>query len=264
MPTREKGGALPIPGVAAKLQAKRDSDPAGLGRPDPAHQKPGEKKLPVSGGASGLQVVVGPEESREYVLTNKEKAYFAGETGTTNTRSYAGLIVELHKFLEGWDLFLGGAALGVRGQERVRAPAEHDARAHRRADRRDGLPLRSENILILTYGLELPRPRRLRASDGHEEHLGGGEAGVRAHWDASARVLALRRTDHARRTKDAGLPGVARHRLRSRGEFVPGSRLPAHHVHDRRGAAHDGDAVPVRAGARSSSSSRGRTASRRT
>ena len=69
----------------------------------------------MTGKRHGLQVVVGPRESREYVLTNKERAYFAGETGTANTRSYAGLIVELHKFLEGWDLLLGGVPLSAWG-----------------------------------------------------------------------------------------------------------------------------------------------------
>ncbi|MCK4512560.1 hypothetical protein KAW64_12525, partial [bacterium] len=55
----------------------------------------------------GLQIVHGPDESREFILTNKMKAYFAGETGHVRERSYRGLTVELHKFLEGWELSLG-------------------------------------------------------------------------------------------------------------------------------------------------------------
>ena len=59
--------------------------------------------------------MTGPKVSREYILTNKERAYYAGETGVTRSRSYSGLVVDLHKYVESWELIVGDTPLASWG-----------------------------------------------------------------------------------------------------------------------------------------------------
>jgi glycogen debranching enzyme len=161
----------------------------------------------VVGRRRGLQVVVRRGESREYVLTNKEKAYFAGETGTTNTRSYEGLIVELHKFLEGWDLLLGDRLLSISGVKNACVLPQSMTREHITDQTTETVFLADEvNVLILTYSSNyrgraafLPRVdiRSIREERTPE---------YETHWDADRSVLALKRTDHAARTLDQDYP----------------------------------------------------------
>ena len=171
------------------------------------YKSPGSKRLPLRGRRQGLQIVVGPRESREYVLTNKEKAYFAGETGTTNTRSYAGLIVELHKFLEGWDLVLGDVPLSSWGLKSACVLPQSMTREYVIEQTTETVFLADhENILLVTY-CSLHRGRasfepRIDIRSIWEE----GQPEYESHWDAERRVLALRRVDHPERTDENDYP----------------------------------------------------------
>ena len=167
----------------------------------------GPSRHAVVGRRRGLQVVVGRGESRAYILTNKQKAYFAGETGTTNTRSYEGLIVELHKFLEGWDLLIGDRLLSASGVKNACVLPQSMTREHIIEQTTETVFLADEiNVLILTYSSNyrgraafLPRfdIRSIREERAPE---------YETHWDADRRVLALRRRDHAERTRDQNYP----------------------------------------------------------
>jgi glycogen debranching enzyme len=167
----------------------------------------GDRRLPIVGKREGLQVVVGRNQSREYILTNKEKAYFAGETGTTNTRSYEGLIVELHKFLEGWDLFLGDVPLSSWGVKSACVLPQSMTREYVIGQTTETVFLAdSENLLVLTYGTN-SRGRaafvpRVDIRSIWEE----GKFEYESQWDADRRVLALRRTDHDARTEKDDFP----------------------------------------------------------
>lgn len=48
---------------------------------------------------------------REYIYTNKVAAHFSGETVGPNSKSYHGLFVSMHEYVESWDFSLGGAPL---------------------------------------------------------------------------------------------------------------------------------------------------------
>jgi len=192
------GGSAPaFQGMATQLQSDRTTH-SGAGVP---------RELPVTGKRSGLQIVVGRGESREYILTNKETAYFAGETGTTTTRSYAGLIVDLHKYLEGWDLLLGDSPVtswGVRNACVLPQSMTREYIVERTIETvflADG-----ENLLIVSFSSNyrgkaafLPRfDIRSIWEEGRPEY--------ETCWDASRQVFALRRTDHAERTGDEDYP----------------------------------------------------------
>ncbi len=176
------------------------------GGPGP-EEAAGPRRHAVVGRRRGLQVVVGRGESREYILTNKQKAYFAGETGTTNTRSYEGLIVELHKFLEGWDILIGDRPLSASGVKNACVLPQSMTREHIIEQTTETVFLADEiNVLILTYSSNyrgratfLPRfdIRSIREERAPE---------YETHWDADRRVLALRRRDHAERTGDQDYP----------------------------------------------------------
>ncbi len=165
------------------------------------------RKLPIVGRREGLQIVVGRRESREYILTNKEKAYFAGETGTTNTRSYEGLIVELHKFLEGWDLLLGDVPLSSWGIKNTCVLPQSMTREYVVGQTTETVFLADrENILILTYSTST-RGRaafvpRVDIRSIWEE----GRFEYESRWDPETRVLALRRIDHPERTEEDDYP----------------------------------------------------------
>jgi len=154
-----------------------------------------------------MQIAVGPSESREFILTNKEKAYFAGETGTTNTRSYEGLIVELHKFLEGWECYLGDTPLSAWGVKSACVLPQSMTReyvveqAAETVFLADGL-----NLLIVTCSTSY----RGRAAFAPRVDIRSiWEEGVpdyETRWDPERRVLAVRRTDHTERTSDEDYP----------------------------------------------------------
>jgi len=166
-----------------------------------------EHRLPVVGKRRGLQVIVGRHESREYILTNKEKAYFAGETGTTNTRSYEGLIVELHKFLEGWDLTLGDKPLSSWGVKSACVLPQSMTREHIVEQTTETVFLAdSVNLLILTYstsyrGRAAFLPRFDIRSIWEERR-----PDYDVHWDAARGILALRRSDHGERSRSDDYP----------------------------------------------------------
>jgi predicted glycogen debranching enzyme len=50
--------------------------------------------------------------SRQFVFTNKEAGFLTGETSSENTSSYNGWFVQLHKYLEDYDVMLGPDQLG--------------------------------------------------------------------------------------------------------------------------------------------------------
>jgi glycogen debranching enzyme len=157
----------------------------------------GSEKLPLKGCRRGLQIVVGARETREYILTNKEKGYFAGETGTTNTRSYEGLIVELHKYLEGWDLVLGDVPLSSWGLKSACVLPQSVTREYVIEQTTETVFLADrENILLVSYntnhsGRAAFEPRIDIRSIWEE-----GQPEYETRWDDDRRVLALRRTDH--------------------------------------------------------------------
>ena len=179
-------------------------------------------RLPVKGQRQGLQIVVGSRETREYVLTNKEKAYFAGETGTTNTRSYAGLIVELHKFLEGWDLALGDVPLSSWGLRSACVLPQSVTREYVIEQTTETVFLADrENILLVSYssnhsGRAAFEPRFDIRSIWEE-----GRPEYETHWDQSRRVLALRRVDHPERTEEQDYPVWVAVACDRPAEFVP-------------------------------------------
>lgn len=162
---------------------------------------------PVVGRRRGLQVVVGRHESREYILTNKNTAYFAGETGTTNTRSYEGLVVDLHKFLEGWDLMLGDRPLSSWGVKSACVLPQSMTREHIVEQTTETVFLADdESLLILTYSTSyrgrasfLPR---MDIRSIWEERRPDYDVS----WDEKRRVLALRRSDHRERTTEEDYP----------------------------------------------------------
>jgi len=196
---RRDGPAATTAGSGREAEA-RGRDPEG-GGPSSG------RRLQVVGKRKGLQIVVGRHESREYVLTNKEKAYFAGETGTTNTRSYEGLIVELHKFFEGWDLTLGDKPLSSWGVKSACVLPQSMTREHIVEQTTETVFLADRiNLLILTYSTSyrgraafLPR---FDIRSIWEERRPEYEA----HWDAERRVLALRRRDHLERSPEDDYP----------------------------------------------------------
>ncbi|MFH1864414.1 MAG: amylo-alpha-1,6-glucosidase [Candidatus Eisenbacteria bacterium] len=182
----------------------------------------GSQRLPLKGCRQGLQIVVGARETREYILTNKEKAYFAGETGTTNTRSYAGLIVELHKFLEGWDLMLGDVPLSSWGLRSACVLPQSMTREYVIEQTTETVFLADrENILLVSYssnhsGRASFEPRFDIRSIWEE-----GQPEYETRWDAERRVLALRRTDHTERTDQQDYPVWVAVACDRPAEFVP-------------------------------------------
>ncbi len=56
-----------------------------------------------------IRVPAGAE--REYIYTNKGAAHFSGASVGPNSRSYHGLYVSMHEYVESWELSFGGAPL---------------------------------------------------------------------------------------------------------------------------------------------------------
>lgn len=187
--------------MADKLHPPRDplNGPASAGG--------AARRLPIFGRRRGLQVVVGPRESREYILTNKNKAYFAGETGTTRTRSYAGLIVELHKFLEGWDLLLGDVPLSRWGVKSACVLPQSMTREYIVEGTVETVFLADDlDVLVLSFATNhrghaafVPR---VDIRSIWEERRPEYEV----HCDHERCVLALRRLDHLERTEADDYP----------------------------------------------------------
>ncbi len=165
------------------------------------------KLLNRRGHRHGLQIVHGPNESREFILTNKMKAYFAGETGHARERSYRGLTVELHKFLEGWELSLGDRpvqAWGLRNACVLPQSMTCEFVAERMTE--TVFLADTENLLIITFssthsGKCSFSPRvdiRSIWEDMRPEYD--------VRWDPTESVLAVRRLDHKERTPEEDWP----------------------------------------------------------
>jgi len=185
---------------------KKLQNPCRIEIGDRTGEEPGHG-LPAVGKRRGFQIVVGRHGSREYILTNKERAYFAGETGTTNTRSYEGLIVDLHKFLEGWDLMLGDRLLSSWGVKSACVLPQSMTREHIVERTTETVFLADRlNLLILTYSTSY-RGRaafvpRIDIRSIWEERRPEYDV----HWDEDRGVLALRRSDHGERGEGADYP----------------------------------------------------------
>jgi hypothetical protein len=57
------------------------------------------------------EIRVPPGADREYIYTNKVAAHFSGESVGPNSRSYHGLYVSMHEYVDSWEISLGGSPL---------------------------------------------------------------------------------------------------------------------------------------------------------
>ncbi len=163
--------------------------------------------LPTRGRKHGLPIVVTRGGSREYILTNRQKAYFCGETGTARTRNYRGLTVELHKFLEGWDLVVGDRPAAVWSLRNAVVLPQSMTRTYVADGTTETVFLADdENLLLVSYdsswrGQASFVPRVDIRSIWEEVRP---EYDVR--WESDDGVLCIRRSDHPSRTEDDDWP----------------------------------------------------------
>jgi len=165
------------------------------------------QKLPRSGRRRGLQVVTGPRVSKEYILTNKERAYYAGETGTGRSRSYAGLIVDLHKYLESWEFLVGDTPLASWGLRHACVLPQSMTREYLFERTTETVFLADgENVLLVglntSYRGAASFIPRVDIRSVWEE----GRPEYQTYWESKANTLAVRRIDHTERTEDEDYP----------------------------------------------------------
>ncbi len=163
--------------------------------------------LKRKGHRHGLQIVHGPDESREFILTNKAKAYFAGETGHARERSYRGLTVELHKFLEGWELSLGdmpAQAWGLRNACILPQSMTCEFIAERTTE--TIFLADTENLLIITYSTAYSGQYSFSPRVDIRSIWEDVRPDYDVRWDPTKSVLAVRRLDHPERTLDENWP----------------------------------------------------------
>ncbi|MCD4691232.1 hypothetical protein K8S17_07205, partial [bacterium] len=165
------------------------------------------ESLPTRGRRHGLPVVVTGGDSREFILTNREKAYFCGETGAVPSRSYRGLTVELHKFIEGWDLMLGDRPVSAWGQRSAVVLPQSVTRTFVADSTTETIFLADdENLLLVSYDSN----RRGAASFVPRVDIRSIWEEVRpqydVRWEPAAGVLCVRRRDHRARTQDQDWP----------------------------------------------------------
>jgi len=172
---------------------------------------PGDPDLPASlptrGRKHGLPVVVTRGGSREYILTNRQKAYFCGETGTARTRNYRGLTVELHKFIEGWDLVVGDRPAAVWSLRNAVVLPQSMTRTYVADGTTETVFLADdENLLLVSYDSNWRGPAsfvpRIDIRSIWEEVR--PEYDVR--WESDEGVLCVRRGDHPSRTEEQDWP----------------------------------------------------------
>jgi len=163
--------------------------------------------LPTRGRKHGLPIVVTRGGSREYFLTNRQKAYFCGETGTARTRNYRGLTVELHKFIEGWDLVVGDRPASVWSLRNAVVLPQSMTRTYVADGTTETVFLADdENLLLVSYdsnwrGQASFVPRIDIRSIWEEVRP---EYDVR--WESEEGVLCVRRSDHPSRTQEQDWP----------------------------------------------------------
>ncbi len=163
--------------------------------------------LPTRGRKHGLPIVVTHGGSREYILTNRQKAYFCGETGTARTRNYRGLTVELHKFLEGWDLVVGDRPAAVWSLRNAVVLPQSMTRTYVADGTTETVFLvDDENLLLVSYdsswrGQASFVPRIDIRSIWEEVRP---EYDVR--WESDEGVLCVRRGDHPSRSEEQDWP----------------------------------------------------------
>jgi glycogen debranching enzyme len=167
-------------------------------------------------------VVVAPRVSREYILTNKERAYFAGETGAARTRSYAGLIVDLHKYVESWEVFVGDTPLAAWGLRHAVVLPQSMTREYLFERTTETIFLAdTENIVLVglntNYRGRAAFAPRVDIRSVWEE----GRPEYQTFWDPKQRVLAVRRIDHTERTDEQDYPVWVAFSSDRPVEFVP-------------------------------------------
>jgi len=165
------------------------------------------KLLKRKGHRHGLQIVHGPNESREFILTNKAKAYFAGETGHARERNYRGFTVELHKFLEGWELSLGdmpAQAWGLRNACILPQSMTCEFIAERTTE--TIFLADTENLLIITYSTAYSGQYSFSPRVDIRSIWEEVRPDYDVRWDPTKSVLAVRRLDHMERTPDENWP----------------------------------------------------------
>ena len=170
----------------------------------------------------GLQIVHGPNESREFILTNKAKAYFAGETGHARERSYRGLTVELHKFLEGWELSLGDMpvqAWGLRNACILPQSMTCEFIAERTTE--TVFLADTENLLLVTYSTAYSGQYSFSPRVDIRSIWEEVRPDYDVRWDPTCSVLAVRRLDHRERTVDEDWPVWLAIACDSPSEFAP-------------------------------------------
>lgn len=163
--------------------------------------------LASSGKRQGLAVVTGPRVSKEYILTNKERAYFAGETGVSRSRSYAGLVVDLHKYIESWDVLMGETPLASWGLRHACVLPQSMTREYLVERTTETVFLADEENILLVglntnfHGRAAFLPRVDIRSIWEE-----GRPEYQTYWDPKTSVLAVRRIDHTERTPECDYP----------------------------------------------------------
>ena len=151
--------------------------------------------------------MTGPKVSREYILTNKERAYYAGETGVTRSRSYSGLVVDLHKYVESWELIVGDTPLASWGIRHSCVLPQSMTREYLFERTTETVFLADEeNILIVglntNYRGRAAYIPRIDIRSVWEE----GRPEYQTFWEPKTNTLAARRIDHTERTDQGDYP----------------------------------------------------------
>lgn len=163
--------------------------------------------LPTRGRKHGLPIVVPRGDSREYFLTNRRKAYFCGETGTDRTRSYRGLTVELHKFIEGWDLVLGDRPAAVWGLRNAVVLPQSMTRTYVSDGTTETVFLADdENLLLVSYGSSWRGPASFEPRIDIRSIWEEVRPEYDVRWDGDEQILCIRRADHPGRDADQDWP----------------------------------------------------------
>lgn len=81
---------------------------------------------------NNLAIDVGPDQSRSFVFTNKEAAFFYGETGKIRADGHQGFYVMAQKYLDDYALFVNGNFLDRNEADSVKVYPDHVSRFYRK------------------------------------------------------------------------------------------------------------------------------------
>ncbi|MCI0495171.1 hypothetical protein L0Z72_09175, partial [candidate division KSB1 bacterium] len=79
-----------------------------------------------------LAIDVAPDQSRAFVMTNKESAFFYGETGKIRSDGHQGFHVMAQKYLDDYSLFVNGNFLDRKQADSVKVYPDHVSRFYRK------------------------------------------------------------------------------------------------------------------------------------